>query len=241
MKWNVTAILQLETWVGEDPVVGPVAVEYAVLLHIAIGIAVSTVVGPQVSHDVDACPRGWIRRPKQPLEIPPFVRQGWLSAHGEAAKASLEVQSHPIPHPIYCTVLGRSGRTGQHVAARKRTGWTVVGVLPRLRSPVRTRSSAPRNPWSQVYRRGWGFRRFEGPPLDSTDEHMFVRVCSMTQWELEHEIEHVRRSLAMLPAGTKALDREDAIAVLARLRDLTARLRRLESGLRSLIAEELDA
>ena len=58
----------------------------------------------------------------------------------------------------------------------------------------------------------------------------------MKRWDLEHEIEQVRRSLAMLPAGAEGLDREDAIAVLGRLRDLTARLRRLESGLRELLA-----
>lgn len=63
----------------------------------------------------------------------------------------------------------------------------------------------------------------------------------MRRWEIEHEIEHVRRSLAMLPAGSVGLDREDAIAVLGRLRDLTARLRRLESGLRALLDEEIES
>jgi hypothetical protein len=62
----------------------------------------------------------------------------------------------------------------------------------------------------------------------------------MKRWDLEHEIEHVRRSLAMLPAGAEGLDREDAIAVLGRLRDLTTRLRRLESGLRELLADEVE-
>jgi hypothetical protein len=61
----------------------------------------------------------------------------------------------------------------------------------------------------------------------------------MKRWDIEHEIEQVRRSLAMLPAGSGGLDREDAIAVLGRLRDLTARLRRLESGLRALLDEEI--
>jgi len=62
----------------------------------------------------------------------------------------------------------------------------------------------------------------------------------MKRWDLEHEIEHVRRSLAMLPAGAEGLDREDAIAVLGRLRDPTTRLRRLESGLRELLADAVE-
>lgn len=69
-------------------------------------------------------------------------------------------------------------------------------------------------------------------------EHMFATIGGMTRWDAEHEIEHLRRSLAMLPVGAGGLDREDAIEVLARLRDLTARLRRLEAGLRSLLADE---
>ena len=63
----------------------------------------------------------------------------------------------------------------------------------------------------------------------------------MKRWELDHEVEHLRRSLAMLPAGAEGLSREDAIAVLSRLRDVTARLRRLETGLRSLLADEPDS
>ncbi|MFT5204069.1 MAG: hypothetical protein ACI9C1_003473 [Candidatus Aldehydirespiratoraceae bacterium] len=60
----------------------------------------------------------------------------------------------------------------------------------------------------------------------------------MLQFDRDHEIEHLRRSLAMLPAGSDALKREEAMALLARLRDVTARLRRVEDGLRALIADE---
>ncbi len=56
----------------------------------------------------------------------------------------------------------------------------------------------------------------------------------------DHEIEHFRRSLAMLPAGSDALTREDAMALLGRLRDTTARLRRVETGLQQLIEREFD-
>jgi hypothetical protein len=60
----------------------------------------------------------------------------------------------------------------------------------------------------------------------------------MPQFDHDHEIEHLRRSLAMLPAGSEALKREDAMALLGRLRDVTARLRRIEEGLRALVVDE---
>jgi hypothetical protein len=60
----------------------------------------------------------------------------------------------------------------------------------------------------------------------------------MQQFDRDHEIEHLRRSLAMLPAGSDALKREEAMALLGRLRDVTARLRRVEDGLRALIADQ---
>lgn len=59
----------------------------------------------------------------------------------------------------------------------------------------------------------------------------------MPQFQHDHDIEHLRRSLAMLPSGADALSREEAMEVLARLRDVTARLRRIEQGLRDLVAE----
>lgn len=61
----------------------------------------------------------------------------------------------------------------------------------------------------------------------------------MASFERDHEIEHLRRSLAMLPAGADALKREDAMALLGRLRDVTARLRRVEAGLRALLEDQL--
>lgn len=61
----------------------------------------------------------------------------------------------------------------------------------------------------------------------------------MPAFQHDHEIEHLRRSLAMLPAGADALTREQAIAVLARLRDVTTRLRRIEAGLRELLDEPI--
>lgn len=59
------------------------------------------------------------------------------------------------------------------------------------------------------------------------------------QFDRDHEIEHLRRSLAMLPAGADALKREEAMVLLSRLRDATARLRRVEAGLQALLDETL--
>lgn len=59
----------------------------------------------------------------------------------------------------------------------------------------------------------------------------------MPRFERDHEIEHFRRSVAMLPAGAPALDREEAMALLARLRDVTTRLRHVEADLRALLGE----
>jgi hypothetical protein len=42
----------------------------------------------------------------------------------------------------------------------------------------------------------------------------------------------------MLPAGSDALKREEALFVMARLRDVTTRLRRLETGLQALLDPE---
>ena len=57
----------------------------------------------------------------------------------------------------------------------------------------------------------------------------------MMDFSGDHEIEHFRRSLAMLPAGADALKREEAMLLLGRLRDATARLRRVEAGLQELL------
>jgi hypothetical protein len=60
----------------------------------------------------------------------------------------------------------------------------------------------------------------------------------MQRFERDHDIEQTRRSLAMLPAGSDALKREEAMALLGRLRDVTSRLRRVEDGLRELLADD---
>ncbi len=67
---------------------------------------------------------------------------------------------------------------------------------------------------------------------------MFV-YGAMMDFSGDHEIEHFRRSLAMLPAGADALKREEAMLLLGRLRDATARLRRVEAGLQELLDSEL--
>jgi hypothetical protein len=52
------------------------------------------------------------------------------------------------------------------------------------------------------------------------------------------EIEQLRRSVAMLRPGSRALDREDALRLLGELGDVQRRLDRLRRGLRALLGED---
>ena len=53
-----------------------------------------------------------------------------------------------------------------------------------------------------------------------------------------HELENLRRSLAMLnPGVTASLSREDAMRLIVEVADLQARLERLRVGLRQLVDE----
>ena len=63
------------------------------------------------------------------------------------------------------------------------------------------------------------------------NEHMFDYVDRC------HELEAIRRSIAMAPPGSPALDREEAMRLLAELQDLAARLRALRDALRAVIEE----
>ena len=73
------------------------------------------------------------------------------------------LSSHPVSHLLHGR--GRSGRTETHGIARVRTGWMVVGVLPRLRSPVRVRSSAPQSPGQSTFLAGLVLRQKSGHPI----------------------------------------------------------------------------
>jgi len=54
-----------------------------------------------------------------------------------------------------------------------------------------------------------------------------------------HELEDLRRSLAMLPPGSIAsLTREEAMGLLAELQSLDERLRRFRAGLEQVLAED---
>ena len=53
-----------------------------------------------------------------------------------------------------------------------------------------------------------------------------------------HELENLRRSIAMLTPGVKALTREQALDLLAELEDLGSRLGRLRTGLTAMLAED---
>jgi len=71
---------------------------------------------------------------------------------------------------------------------------------------------------------------------------MFATVIGvMHHFQYDFEIEQARRSLAMLPSGSEALKREEAIDLLERLRDATARLRRVEGELRRVLADEFSS
>jgi vacuolar-type H+-ATPase subunit D/Vma8 len=52
-----------------------------------------------------------------------------------------------------------------------------------------------------------------------------------------HELENLRRSLAMLRVGAPALDREAAMALVRELQDLERQIRRLRDGLRRLLED----
>jgi hypothetical protein len=53
-----------------------------------------------------------------------------------------------------------------------------------------------------------------------------------------HELERMRRSIAMLQPGTKALSREDAMRLIAELQDVEGRLKRLKVGLQRLVDDD---
>jgi vacuolar-type H+-ATPase subunit D/Vma8 len=55
--------------------------------------------------------------------------------------------------------------------------------------------------------------------------------------ERRHELETLRRSLAMLRPGAPALDREQAMRLVRELQDLERQLRTLRRGLQELLAE----
>lgn len=52
---------------------------------------------------------------------------------------------------------------------------------------------------------------------------------------LQHEIEQLRRSVAMLRPGEQAMDRETALTILGQLQTVSARVSHLEAGLRDLL------
>lgn len=59
----------------------------------------------------------------------------------------------------------------------------------------------------------------------------------MNTMRLDHEIEQLRRSVAMLSPGEHALDRETTLQVLHQLQAVSRRVHRLEGGLQALLDE----
>lgn len=62
-------------------------------------------------------------------------------------------------------------------------------------------------------------------------------LCS-ADVERRYELENMRRSLAMLTPGDRALTREEALRLVEELAAVQAQLDRLRDGLRRLIADE---
>lgn len=65
-----------------------------------------------------------------------------------------------------------------------------------------------------------------------SDERMFACVDRYS------ELERWRRSLAMLPPGSAALDREAALQLVTEFQELEERLRRLRDGMARVLAED---
>jgi hypothetical protein len=53
-----------------------------------------------------------------------------------------------------------------------------------------------------------------------------------------HELEDLRRSLAMAPPGSLTVSREDGMRLMAELQGLEERLRRLRDGIERVLAED---
>ena len=83
-------------------------------------------------------------------------------------------------------------------------------------------------------RGGRRWRRAFEPPraLDEPFTRTYVRHMARS-----HELESLRRSIAMLEPRTKVLTREEAMALIADLKEAMARLQRLREGLAELLAE----
>jgi hypothetical protein len=64
-----------------------------------------------------------------------------------------------------------------------------------------------------------------------------TNVCSILM-NRYHELENWRRSLVMLPPGSLALDREDAVALIAELQEAEGQLRGLRQALKLLLPVE---
>lgn len=75
-----------------------------------------------------------------------------------------------------------------------------------------------------LYQRPWTERR--------------TRVLCSASVERRYELENMRRSLAMLTPGVRALTREEALTLVEELAAVQAQLDRLRDGLRRLIADE---
>lgn len=66
---------------------------------------------------------------------------------------------------------------------------------------------------------------------------MFVSGATVEVVTDRHDLEHLRRSIAMLGPESPALTREEAMRLLAELQETERSLRRLRAGLRRLLED----
>src|SRR5690606_31047532 len=74
-----------------------------------------------------------------------------------------------------------------------------------------------------------------GPTMVMTNACSTSVLPMSPELRTTEDLERLRRSVAMLPPGQPALDREDALDLLAELQEVRRDLDRLESGLKALI------
>jgi hypothetical protein len=82
----------------------------------------------------------------------------------------------------------------------------------------------------------WTTKSIAKPGLMPLAIEVESNVCSSAMDRL-HELENLRRSLAMLEPGSKALDRETAMRLIAELQDLERRMRSLREALTGVLAD----
>src|ERR1019366_3548477 len=121
----------------------------------------------------------------------------------------------------------------------KGQGGEFPGIGPGRATPPRGGRARPsvRSRWPSSHR----VRRPRGGPLRAGTRadarglrsHLYERMFDPV--DRFYELENWRRSLVMLPPGSLALDREDAVALIAELQEAEGQLRGLRDALKLLL------